>query len=201
MCLASLNFPETSPRPVPGLLEPDMSLSIALGVSRSPILPTLFWGATRPLAACLLLELRRVIAARKDRKVRVAPSRSPRASARRRGALEFTPHFAGLSHHQKSASRDQEVAPPARHAASEPPNTATHFCSPVRAPKTRSRAAPSTAAASRPGDARSFGGVRQGGEARPRRAEPVRVETRFTFTLGPTATRAAAPTPHAKRTY
>ena len=45
-----------------------------------------------------------MIAARKDRKVRVAPSRSPRASARRRGALEFTPHFAGLSHHQKSAS-------------------------------------------------------------------------------------------------
>ena len=70
-----------------------------------------------------------MIAARKDHKVRVAPSRSPRASARRRGALEFTPHFAGLSHHQKSASRDQEVAPPARHAASEPPNTATHLLS------------------------------------------------------------------------
>ena len=115
---------------------------------------------TRPLAACHLFELRRAIAAREDRQVRVAPSRSPRASARRRGALEFTPHFAGLSHHQKSASRDQEVAPPARHAASEPPNTATHFCSPVRAPKTRSRAAPSTAAASRPGEARSFGVVR-----------------------------------------
>ena len=51
-----------------------------------------------------------MIAARKDRKVRVAPSRSPRASARRRGALEFTPHFAGLSHHQKRVARPRSCA-------------------------------------------------------------------------------------------
>ena len=101
-----------------------------------------------------------MIAARKDRKVRVAPSRSPRASARRRGALEFTPHFAGLSHHQKSASSATKKL--RRPRVTPRPNRLTPLptCFPVRAPKTRSRAAPSTAAASRPGEARSFGVVR-----------------------------------------
>ena len=176
-----------------------MSLSMGLGVRRPPRLPICF-GATRPLAACHLFELRRAIAAREDRQVRVAPSRSPRASARRRGALEFTPHFAGLSHHQKSASRDQEVAPPARHAASEPPNTATQFALPFVAQKRAAaplRRPPRPRDRERPARSASYGEER---DAQPA-AEPVRVETRFTFTLGPTATRAAAPSPRAKRTY
>ena len=183
------------PPPRPVALRSGWCVCLSDCAGRPPSLPTRFGVPySGPSPPAYYKGLRRVIAARKDRKVRVAPSRSPRASARRRGALQFTPHFRRLvPPPKKRVERDQELRRP---CVTPRPNRRTPlptFCSPVRAPK-RSRAGarrpPRPRDRERPARSASYDEER---DAQPT-AEPVRVETRIRIYTRPDRdARAAAP--------